>query len=353
MSLLSLLLTILLLANALPPSSSAVIKPRKIDLSANKLGQKSTRFTTLPDGSTEYEIMAITDNDKSSVVTAGSTWQAVTRKGKLTLNKDKTQANVVWDANADQTVQSGLNYKGRAMELSDLVNFNGHVISPDDKTGLVYEIKGNQAIPWIFLNAGPGNTTDAMKAEWMTLKDGEVYIGGHGTEYIDQNQQVVNRYAMWIKVVSPDGLIKHVDWRRNFNRIRNAAGFPFPGYLTHEAAQWSDIHKRWFFLPRKQSKEIYDEAKDETRGSNLLISTNSYMMDLKKVEVGPLTDPSKGHSAFQFVPGTNDEIIVALKTRESGGTTSSFITVFDITGKIILSDQQLAGNHKFEGLYFI
>lgn len=30
------------------------------------------------------------------------------------------------------------------MELSDLVNFNGHVISPDDKTGLVYEIKGNQ-----------------------------------------------------------------------------------------------------------------------------------------------------------------------------------------------------------------
>lgn len=50
--------------------------------------------------------MAITDNDKSSVVTAGSTWQAVTRKGKLTLNKDKTQANVVWDANADQTVQS-------------------------------------------------------------------------------------------------------------------------------------------------------------------------------------------------------------------------------------------------------
>lgn len=35
----------------------------------------------------------------------------------------------------------GLNYKGKAMELSDLSEYNGHLLSPDDKTGIVYEIK--------------------------------------------------------------------------------------------------------------------------------------------------------------------------------------------------------------------
>lgn len=32
------------------------------------------------------------------------------------------------------------------MELSDLVKFNGHLLSPDDKTGMIYEIEGNKVV---------------------------------------------------------------------------------------------------------------------------------------------------------------------------------------------------------------
>lgn len=35
---------------------------------------------------------------------------------------------------------SNLNSKGRGMELSDLVVFNGNLYTPDDKTGIVFRL---------------------------------------------------------------------------------------------------------------------------------------------------------------------------------------------------------------------
>ena len=42
------------------------------------------------------------------------------------------------------------------MELSELVVFNGHLYSVDDRTGVVYRIQGNQAVPWVILPDGDG-----------------------------------------------------------------------------------------------------------------------------------------------------------------------------------------------------
>lgn len=42
------------------------------------------------------------------------------------------------------------------MELSELVVFNGHLYSVDDRTGVVYRIEGNQAVPWVILPDGDG-----------------------------------------------------------------------------------------------------------------------------------------------------------------------------------------------------
>jgi len=42
------------------------------------------------------------------------------------------------------------------MELSELVVFNGHLYSVDDRTGVVYRIEGNQAVPWVILADGDG-----------------------------------------------------------------------------------------------------------------------------------------------------------------------------------------------------
>jgi hypothetical protein len=35
-------------------------------------------------------------------------------------------------------------------------------------------------IPWVLLNDGPGNTTKGFKAEWTTVKDGHLFVGGLG-----------------------------------------------------------------------------------------------------------------------------------------------------------------------------
>ena len=63
---------------------------------------------------------------------------------------------VEWDA--DRVVlESHLAEKGRGMELSELVVFNGKLYSVDDRTGIVYHIDGDKAVPWVILPDGDGS----------------------------------------------------------------------------------------------------------------------------------------------------------------------------------------------------
>lgn len=50
------------------------------------------------------------------------------------------------------------------MELSELVAFNGHLYSVDDRTGVVYRIEGNQAVPWVILPDGDGSVSKGQCA---------------------------------------------------------------------------------------------------------------------------------------------------------------------------------------------
>ncbi|EYC11459.1 hypothetical protein Y032_0050g1924 [Ancylostoma ceylanicum] len=295
------------------------------------------------------------DND-SKMESENWKWRAITRKGKLTLAADNTTVKVDWVEGSDHELTSGLNYKGRAMELSDLSEYNGHLLSPDDKTGLLYDIKDDKAIPWVFLNSGPGNTTKGMKVEWLTIKDNLLYAGGHGSEYRNKKGEVVSDDPMWIKTITKAGKVKSENWTDVFSRIRWAAGYPAPGYLTHEAVQWSDKLQRWLFLPRKASLTPYVESEDETKGANILIRGNVELTKFLTVSIGgaEVKHPDRGFSAFDFIPGTEDRLIVALKSKEvEGSDPESYITVFDIDGVVLLEDQKLEGNYKFEGIYFV
>jgi hypothetical protein len=55
----------------------------------------------------------------------------------------------------------------------------------------------------------------------------------------------------------------------------------FIGYVTHEAVVWSDVHDRWFFLPRRCSKESYNDMLDETRGCNVMITADDAFTNIK------------------------------------------------------------------------
>uniref|UniRef100_A0A7I4YBY5 Apyrase n=1 Tax=Haemonchus contortus TaxID=6289 RepID=A0A7I4YBY5_HAECO len=308
---------------------------------------------TLKDGTVEIDLLAVTDLDHDSKV-SNKKWTSFAKYGVLRISPDHAKVSVMWKANSDFSLSTEISSGGRAMELSDLVVFDGRLLVGDDRTGLIYEIRDGKAFPWIFLNDGPGNTSKGLKVEWLTVKDDHLYAGGLGKEWTTTEGEYVNDNPMWIKVISRKGEIRHVNWRDVFINVRRAAGIEYPGYMIHEAVQWSNIHQKWFFLPRRASKEKYTEAEDETRGTNVLIIGDSSLTSFKVVHVGELTNPARGFSAFQFIPGTEDKLIIALKSEEKHGKpVASYVTVFDIDGKIILPDTSLQDPHKFEGIAFV
>ena len=138
-----------------------------------------------------------------------------------------------------------------------------------------------------------------------------------------------------------------------FHRDASLVIFTFylPGYMIHESGVWSSIHQRWFFLPRRASSERYEELKDERRASNLMLTADEEFQNIDVSHIGDL-HPTHGFSSFKFIPGTNHNIIVALKSEEDGNNKATYILVFSIDGKILLPETKI-GDKKFEGIEFV
>lgn len=55
--------------------------------------------------------------------------------------------------------------------------------------------------------------------------------------------------------------VHHLNWVENYQKLRTAISIEWPGYVLHESGCWSPIHRKWYFLPRRCSKERYNETK--------------------------------------------------------------------------------------------
>ncbi|XP_068007394.1 soluble calcium-activated nucleotidase 1 isoform X2 [Melanerpes formicivorus] len=229
-----------------------------------------------------YRIGVIADLDTQSRSSEEHTWFSYLKKGYLVLSDSGDSVTVEWDKE-ESVLQSHLAEKGRGMELSELVVFNGKLYAVDDRTGVVYQIEGNKVVPWVI------------------LPDGDGTVG--------------------------------------------------KGYLIHESASWSDTLQRWFFLPRRASHQRYDEQADERRGTNLLLSSTQDFGDVTVGRVGEVV-PTHGFSSFKFIPNTDDQIIVALKSEEDGGRVATYIMAFTLDGRFLLPETRI-GSVKYEGIEFI
>ena len=84
-----------------------------------------------------------------------------------------------------------------------------------------------------------------------------------------------------------------------------------------------------------------------------MIKADEHFEHIDLVRIGDKT-PELGYSAFEFIPGTDDTVVVAIKSKEvEGEPIESYITVFNIDGTVILEDQKLEDNMKFEGLFLL
>lgn len=210
-------------------------------------------------GATIYRIAMIADLDKTSKVVhsdGSATWRSYLKKGYLTYTAAKNEIQISWDDGAPITLESAFALKGRGMELSELVTFNGHLLTFDDRTGLVYTIANDKAIPWVILLDGDGHSTKGFKAEWATVKQQILYVGSMGKEWTTSMGSYENNDPMYVKAITPTGEVHSIDWETNYKQLRlKSQDISWPGYMIHESGVWSEVHKRWYFLPRRCSKD--------------------------------------------------------------------------------------------------
>ncbi|SPP88398.1 soluble calcium-activated nucleotidase 1 [Drosophila guanche] len=310
-------------------------------------------------GVINYRIAMIADLDKSSKIAkadGSSTWRSYLKKGYLTFTVSKPEIQISWDDEAPTALESAFSLKGRGMELSELVTFNGRLLSFDDRTGLVYEIVGDKPIPWVILLDGDGHSAKGFKSEWATVKQQTLYVGSMGKEWTTGMGDFENNNPMYVKAISASGAVRSLNWVDNYKQLRQQSlQISWPGYMIHESGAWSDQKQRWFFLPRRCSKEKYNETKDEHMGCNVLVSADENFNSIQTIRLDPEnTAPTHGFSSFKFLPGTDDSIIIAIKSEELNGKTSTFITAFDVaSGKTLLPEARIETDYKYEGFEFI
>uniref|UniRef100_A0A914H0Q2 Apyrase n=1 Tax=Globodera rostochiensis TaxID=31243 RepID=A0A914H0Q2_GLORO len=309
---------------------------------------------TLPDGRVQYELAVVSDLDQDSKVKGQDEWHSFLCRGRLFFHPDGHSVKVEWfdTAAAKHNLSSELSSGGRAMELSDLCVYDGHLLTVDDRTGVVYRMDDfKKMVPWVLLNDGPGNTIKGFKGEWMTVRDKMLYVGGLGKEWTTQAGDYKNNHPMYVKVITPNGEVSHVDWTDHYKALRRRVDIEWPGYMIHESGQWSDVHKKWFFLPRRASKLKYNDVDDEHMGKNWLLTADADFANIDFREIGVIRDGFRGFSAFQFLPNTADDVIVALKSEERNSKpVASYLFIYRLSTNEVLLDDERVGPYKFEGL---
>ena len=316
-----------------------------------------SKLTMVSQGVFKYKLALVSDLDTDSKVQdKPNTWRSIFKRGHFTWDARLQKVEIDWDAETE--IKGTVSMGGRGLELSELVTFNGRLYTVDDRTGIIYWVHVTDTSvrlsPWTILADGDGSETKGFKCEWATVKDRHLYVGGLGKEWTTPEGQLVNFNPMYVKRISYKGEVEHIDWHDHYVKMRSAAGIEFPGYMIHEAVVWSDVHSEWFVLPRRASKYKYNEVDDERHGTNLLLRADADFAGKVAVSrIGELGEPaSHGFSSFKFVPGTQDTVIVALKSEELEGKVASFIMVFHIDGTILYPETKV-GDHKFEGVEFV
>ena len=154
-----------------------------------------------------YQIGLIADLDKDSKDTSQkNTWHSFLTMGELNFNPENNSVQIKFnDEKLPKEESSGYSLKGRGMELSELVTFDGRMLTFDDRTGIVFHLEGNNVLPWAILADGAGEASKGFKCEWATVKDDVLYVGSMGREWTSDTGDIENYDYMYVKTVSKSG----------------------------------------------------------------------------------------------------------------------------------------------------
>ncbi|CAK9062538.1 Soluble calcium-activated nucleotidase 1 (SCAN-1) (Apyrase homolog), partial [Durusdinium trenchii] len=317
-----------------------------------------------------FEFGMVSDLDLKSRDPSDFVWRSFLQKGVLeSVTGPQGDKRYKLELRQRLILASETAKRNRSMELSELVQFEGRLLAMCDYTGLIFKVDtahppaGQQ--PQVFqrwaIADGNGEKVKPCKMEWATVKDGLLWVGSVGVELRDPNSgEVLHRDSEWVKTIDRQGRVLNLDWGRVYAALKHAANST--AYLWHEAVHFCPRTRSWYVLPRKRSlHRRYDPVLDETMGTNVLLIASEDFREITTRRVGPL-QPDRGFTALRKIPGTLDHFL-ALKVREVGDEASTWITVFDTDGNMLLHPDVNADvdpdgfvfvDHiKFEGLEFL
>lgn len=189
-------------------SSKWISSPNALATSYNYTYPLSAPISS--NGMQTYRIALIADLDKDSKDKQTKyLWRSYLKKGYLSYSSAKNSVVVSFDNDNGVTeIDGGYSLNGRGMELSELVTFNGRILTFDDRTGIVYELNGDKVIPWVLLMDGAGKSTKGFKSEWATVKDEVLYVGSMGKEWTTSTGKFESFDPMYVKAITTSGEVR-------------------------------------------------------------------------------------------------------------------------------------------------
>ncbi|WKY02068.1 hypothetical protein Q1695_015801 [Nippostrongylus brasiliensis] len=287
-------------------------------------------------GEVKYALTLVTEPSKDRQ--RPGVLRAIMKKGFIKLAGDAgaLQVSVEWPEGLEELILNKTRLKGSK-------GFEGKQLLVHEKSGKVYEIVGDKAFVRQNLNKPD---LQKITPKWWTVKDGNLYVGSTGMKQ-GNNTHVVKR-------VSSDGkVVEDLDWTEEYYRIRKGAGYGRPeGFMSHEAVRWSEANRKWFLLPRKASELPYNKQTYVEKGARVLLTADADLQNVEVLGIRSGSDRTRGFRDFVFLPKTFETVIVALKVTDvPKEDATSFITVLDIFGNVILDDVPIPGDYQFKGLY--
>ena len=335
---------------------------------------------TLPRAGTTWRLAFIADQDADSadLDAAKELWWSYLRWA--TLRYDGNEYSM--DAGVEHQLECPVaDTGGRGAEFSALQLFQGKLLTFDDRTGSVCELvaarparEGDSFVRVENLSDASGEPLairtqgHAMKVEWAACKGGRLVIGSTGSEFYahDGTGAIEHERAQFVSALSEDLMaVQDYNWKQQYNVLRRVCACGLgQGYMSHESGRWSDVHRSWFFCPRKICFETFDEDLDNRSCANLLLmvpeqfadsaeSDNAWPgWDADAVLVSEVltANPVRGCSDFLFIPGTSDCHMFVIRTEEIKDVVRTYASVIDFAGRVLMPEQLVSDGRKYEGV---
>ena len=119
-------------------------------------------------------------------------WRSVLKRGTLIPLENSSNYTIRFETDS-VLLSSRTATKNRSMELSAAIKYRNKTFVFCDATGSVMRLRDGKVYPRQQILSGSGKETKPFKTEWATIKNGMIWLGSNGKEWVNEEGHVVHR----------------------------------------------------------------------------------------------------------------------------------------------------------------